>query len=559
MSAENRQMLDEFQLALESGIIVIPTADANPTVTAGGVNYCPNSDLKYSKLAVTTPGTTPTDAGDENHECYRFYRQEDGDPVDTADPRDTLKAVDHSEYAGFEGTDAAIPIWDRVNGQIKFGASAAPLWDVAVQLYNNECKPGDRWYASFVLGALAADLVPADLEMYCGIWIKTASYEGWAEGGNFLVSYSIVGVKGTQELNYLVVAKTDSGDTLYSQIVNVTDAPNVIDGANFPRLSYGSASGGGFIQFEIYREKVASGTFARIADIRNTNQILFDDIPNANTEVPVQSFPVAVQENTRAYASSRGLDVGTVDGNLLTNAFSINIPVDYNISETLPYSQFFRFGFLRPCAVDRHIRLDKIYLGPTYNQWSDSPFDPKDVLPSTTQTGGTPVTGGGPPPDPGTGGGVCILTSVPVLRLDFDKNLEFAAYQDIRIGDPLEIGREKPNVVLKKRIGKTRLVYKMEFTNGVTVFCNKAHGFCLDKFKKRAKSAEMLKTGNKVWAWNKGKEGITRVKRISRVLYKNYLTVGTFSTTGDHSYVCGFSRDNESGVFCPNVKPINQD
>lgn len=558
MSAETQQMFDEFQLALEAGLIVLPQSDNLQEIAAGGVNYCPNSDLKFSKAAAETPGTLPMAAGDANQECYKFYRQNADANIITGSAT-ALKAVGHSLFAANETANPAIPIWDRVNGQLIFGAANEPLWDVAVRLYNNQTKPGERWYASFVVGATSADLVPADLEMYCGIWIKTADYEGWAQGGNFTVKYSVVGVRGTAIYNYLVVARTDSGDILYSQILNVTDAPNTINDENFIRLSYGTARGAGFIRFEIFRETAADGTFAKIADLINTNQFTFDDIGDESTAVPAQSFPTTATGNTRAYASSRSLDVGAQDGNLITNSFTIQMPPDYNLSETLPYSQYFRFGFLRPCRVNRQIRLDKIYLGPTYNRWSDSPFDPNSALASTSQTSGVPITpGGGGPPDPGGGGsGLCIWEIVPVLRLDFEKNKEFAPYKDIRIGEPLEIGRDKPNVVLQKKPGTAKMLYKIDFTNGSTVYCNPAHGFCLDKLKKRARSAELLKERQAVWGYNNGKEGITRVKRKTKILLKKEVNVGTFSTTGDNSYICGFSLDGNSGVFCPNRKPLD--
>ena len=201
--ARTREMVKELTIALQSGAIELPTTKPQVPVYAGGVNYAPNSDLKFSKKAIETIGTLPSDATDPNHEAYRFYRQVAESDL-TLDAAHALKATAHSTYAATEGADAAIPVWDRVNGYLVFGSeeAAADQWDIALQLYNNDVKPGDRWYVQFVLGVTSDDLVPEDLEMYCGFWQKSASDEGWISGGDFDLSYEIPpgSIRGTQEL-----------------------------------------------------------------------------------------------------------------------------------------------------------------------------------------------------------------------------------------------------------------------------------------------------------------------------------------------------------------------
>lgn len=557
--ANMREALREFTLALQSGAIDLPAADAVIPTYAGGVNYCPNSDLKFSKMAIEVAGAVPADVGDTNHECYRFFRQLQTDDV-VEDAAHALKAVDHSLYAANEGADEEIPIWDRVNGFLHWG-STGDLWDVAIKLYNNDIKPGNRWHIRFVLGALTDDLVPDDLEMFCEFWHRTAADEGIISGGNFDLEYSLPPdtIAGTKELNYMAVAKTDGGVMLYSQVLNVTDAPNTLGGTNLVRVSYASVSGSGFVEFTVYREDVAAGTFHKIAFIRNANELVVDD--DGDNVAVVDGFPTATNEITQAVAYSQALAVGAFGEALIINDFTIKIPDDYNWSETEAFSQYFRFGFRGPTAINRQIRVDQIYLGPTYNRWSDSPFDPKDAIPSTSQTSGTPTTGGNGGP-PGSGGGNCIRMDIPVLRLDFDEQHEWMPFRDIPGGDLIENGEAERNVVRCKQTMKTRVFYRIDFSNGVWIFCNRAHRLRLDK-EKHSEAVNRLKTGDQVWGWTNGEEGPVTIRKKRLIKVKRPQEFGTFSlvgerSDGDHFYIAGYSRDGNSGVFNKNLKPPDE-
>lgn len=551
-----REALEEFTLALQSGSIVIPAAQTSTPVHAGGVNYCPNSDFKFSKMAATVPGTTPGTAGDTNQECWKMYRQEQGNGV-TIDAAHTLKAVGHSLYAANEGTDATIPIWDRVIGQLVWGAADKPLWDVAIQLFNNDVKPADRWFVRFVIGSLTDDLVPDDLEMFCGFWHKTASTEDWITGGNFNLSYIIPpdSTPGTRELNYVAVARTDGGVTLYSQTLNVLDAPDVMSAADPVRLNYGSASGSGFLEFKIYREDVATGEVHQIAFLRNVNEVIFDD--DGDNLMAVPSLPTSSALNTQAIAYSRRLEVGTNGGELLINDFQVQIPHDYDWSQTLPLSQFFRFGFTTETAVNRQIRIDRIYLGPSFNNWSDSPLDPPGATASTSQTGGTPIGGGNDgPPIVGTGG--CIRRDVPVLRLDFDRQYEWLPYAQVPHGDLIENGATEKNVVRDKLPVRVRFSYRVDFSNGVWTYCTRPHRFRINAAGD-TEAAIRMDVGDVVWGWTKGVEGPVTITAKLLIKSPEDEDFGTFAlagerSDGDHWYIAGFSADEDSGVFNSNSK-----
>jgi hypothetical protein len=411
-AAADRKILD-FQKSLLSGDIVLPSTPQDQAALAGGVNYCPDSDLKFSTFAIASPGTLP-EVGDTSFECGRFYRQHVGADI-VKDAAHALKAVGHSLYAANEGADADIPVWDRPNGQLVFGAVGGTQWDIAVNLYNNAVNAAKRWYVRIVIGAMTADLVPEDLEMYAGIWEKTAVTQRWLTGSLLNLTHVPIGITGTKHLNYILQALNDAGTELYSQVLAVTDAPDAFDTANdipsnqvsYPRISFAGASGQGFTQFKIYREDVATGKVFQIADILNTNSFTFDDTgARLNMGTPLAALPAPVTDKAIAKAVSTNLQIGVYGGILMINDFTIQVPAGYDISQTLAREQYLRFGFTVPTAVARQIRIDKIYLGPTFNQYSDCPFDPLGAVASSQPTSGTPSGGGGgEPPPPGGGGG----------------------------------------------------------------------------------------------------------------------------------------------------------
>lgn len=555
--ARTREMVKELTIALQSGAIELPTTTPQVPVYAGGVNYAPNSDLKFSKKAIETIGTLPSDVTDINHEAYRFYRQvAESDLV--LDAAHALKATGHSGYAANEGADAAIPVWDRVNGYLVFGSeeAAADQWDIALQLYNNDVKPGDKWYVQFVLGVTSDDLVPEDLEMYCGFWQKSASDEGWISGGDFDLSYEIPpgSIRGTQEFNYVVVATTDAGVKLVSQTLNVPDAPDTLDDENVVRLRYGSATAAGYVEFKIYRENVATGDVHFVTRLRNVNQITFDD--DGDNLSLVDALPTG-EPLRKALAHSRGLAVGAFGETLLINNFTILIPKDYDWSQTLNFSQFLRFGFMIPTALNRQIRLDKIYAGPSFNKWSDSPLDAKGAIPSTSQTGGLGTGGGGIDPPP-PGGGGCVRIDTPVLRLDFDRQYEWLPYRDVPDHDLIESGEDEKSVIKQKLPTWTKLYYEITFSNGVMVPCTRPHRIRVNK-QGHHKAAMHLKVGDPVWGWTKGKEGTVTIISKKLIRAEEEVEFGTFALVGErsdgnHWYVAGFSDDGDSGVFHRNRK-----
>lgn len=547
--ANAREMIEELTIALQTGTIpIIGTSPATtPQNFAGGVNYCPNSDLRFSKRAATVPGALPSDAGDENYEAFRFYRQLKTDNI-TADSAHALKSSAHSLYAANEGANAHLPVWNRVFGHIEMGtANIVNLADVAVQLYQNPIRAGMRIYARVEASVTApGTIVPEDLEMYCGIWHKKSASEGYISGSPFVLGYQKFYTPGLNVVSYKVIAENDAGQTIESQILNITDAPAAFTPAEFIRITYNGLQG--YTKFKIYREQ--GGVFYSLGEAVNTNNLSFDDTGAYRGIIP--AFPSVPQSVRMATAQSFNFRVGA-NGIRIVNDFTIDVPGSYNETETLPDSQFLRFGLTKEVAANRDILIDRIYLGKTFNDWSDSPFDTflTTATASTSATsGGTTIGGGGTPPGPGTGG--CIVVNTPVLRFNFDKNPEWLPLEQIPHGDLLESGDLDLNVVQNVLFSEVKEYWYVETQCGVRKESSLKHRYVLPDKNKTPVTAETLKSGDYLRGMRGGRVMAMELKISEKRIGKR--RVGIPVLGGNHLLVSGFSDDGESGLFDHNQK-----
>lgn len=538
--ANTREMLEEFQIALQAGQIPINGVAAPQAASnfAGGTNYCPNSDLRYSTRAATIPGTLPTDNFDNNFEAYRFYRQEKETNIVVA-ASNALKSAGHSLFAANEAANSSIPVWNRTFGHIELGAEDfADAMDIAVQLYQNPVRASQRWYVRLELAAADATPVPGDLEVYCGFWHKkNGGSENWIEGAPFTLSCEPIGPRGTASDQYKVIAETDSGVQMESQILTVNNSPNVLSGNALNRIVFNGASG--FTKFSVY--KLRSNVYYYLGEARNTNNLSFDDTGGAR-EI-VGGFPSVEQTNLRAFAQSFDANIG-VPGTRVINDFTIQVP-NYDETQTLAGGQFLRFGLTRAAAINRQIIIDKIWLGLTFNDWSDSPDDAfkATAVVSTSATSGAETigVGNGAPPEPNTGG--CIAVDTPVLRLDFDFEHEWMAFKDIPCGDILESGDLEPNLCLSKQFKDVFEYWYLETECGVWQETSIEHRYILpDKSPIRANT---IKKGDRLRGWRAGRV-VAMIVKTSR-LRKGYRRVGTPQLTGNKHYISGHSSDDASG------------
>lgn len=545
-----RELIEEFTLALQTGTIpIIGISPATtPTNFAGGINYCPNSDLRFSKRAATVPGAIPSDPQDENYEAYRFYRQLKTDNI-TIDATHSLKSIAHSLFSANEGANSHLPIWNRIFGHIELGAAnIVNLADVAVHLYQNPIRAGWRIYVRVEASVTGPGIiVPEDLEMYCGVYHKKMGSEGYIDGASFQLGFVKFYTPGATTIAFKVIAENDSGQTVESQILTITDAPAAFTPDDFIRITYNGLAG--YTRFTVYKE--VAGVFYSLGEAVNTNNLSFDDTGTYRAILP--AFPSVPTTTAMATAQSLDFQVGN-DGIRIVNTFTIQVPPSYNETETLPDSQFLRFGLTKEVNADRDILIDQIYIGKTFNDWSDSPFDTfiTTATASTSATsGGTTIGGGGgDPPNPGGGG--CIVVNTPVCRFDFDKNHEWLPLEQIPGGDLIESGELQENLVIDFLFNDVKEYWYVETTCGVRKESSLKHRYILPDKQKTPVVAETLKKGDLLRGMRRGRVVAMELKTSEKRIGKR--RVGIPVLNGNHLLVSGFSDDGESGLFDHNSK-----
>lgn len=552
---EMQEFGEELTRALQSGELLLPSQSTPQPILAGGQNHCPNSDLSYSLAAATTAGILPATAGDPNHECYRFFRQQVGANVD-ATAAGALKATAHSLFAANEGATAALPRWDRVNGWLEIGAAGATQYDIAIQLHNNVVSAGQRWFVRFRCAALNAALVPADVQAFAGIWQKTSGSEGYLQGNNFTVLHQIVGPPGAQAIEYRILAKTDSGLTMLSDVLAIANAPAVLSANNYIKLFFATA--GGFIEYQVYRKQ--AGLFYHVYTIRNSSDLQYNDTGGEIGRV--ENWPAAGASGPRAYAQTEDFMIAPFGGVWSPNDLTIVVPPSYDYTQTSAFGQFLRIGLTAPTSVDRHLGIDRIYFSTTYNEWSpDEGIYPSP--PSVSPTSGNQGSGGGvfAPPDDGSGGGTCVRVQTPVLTVERGR-LQWRQFQSVRVGALVKGEQRAPYLALKQRTGTVSEYYRIETANGITLECSAEHRLIADLATGERLAAKHVEVGARLACWVKGRRTKTRV--VSVKLVPQPAEVGTFTLRdltggrrdGDGLYIAGRSRGRDRGLFSHNRKAL---
>lgn len=467
--------------------IIIPRPSSGAAVFSGGTNFCPNSDFSWSQMAATTPATTPATAGDTNQEVYRLYRQTAGAALTT----DRVRAVGHSLYAGSEGTHPWIPIWDRVNGTVKlgYGGVGGENWDIAFQLTNNWIAPSQRWYVRVALATEDSTPLPVGTKLYAGFWVKqSGGSEGWADGDNFVLSYSLP-VTGSRNIDYKVIAKSDSGVETESAVLNVPDAPDSPSSDNNVRISYSGAAG--LIEFILYRKE--AGMVYEIARQRNSNQLWAFDNGQVGTFVGT-SFPSAATSVYRSYAEVV-VDAVSIEVSKTFNNLTIQVPSSFDASTLASEGVYLRIGIVGDTATDRQVIIDTVWCSQTYNTWSPSSFDDYPSPPSTSITTGVPTGGTNPTgdPPPNGGGNTCVWDGHSLLLADRSSVKLEHATSGIAVdnGDGYGIVKSYINSEIDQ-------YWVVVFTNGLVVLCSSTHRFVRSLNDNSGVLADYLNEGDKV-------------------------------------------------------------
>lgn len=473
-SATDDHIRQVVQLAIQNQqIIVLPTVPIQQ-IHAGGTNLCPNSDLAWSQMAATTGGITPATAGATNLEVYRVTRQ----IVDANIGAQRLRTVE---------ADAWIPIWERVQGVAELGAvDGADNYDIAFQLNNNWLVGNKKWYVRVAVATVDTDPLPVGSRLFAGFWVVRAASQGWVTGGNFTIDHKIFGIPGSREFNYKVIAKTDTGVSLESQVLNITNVPDTLDQDTYIRLTYAAAAG--FIEFEVYREDVATGEIRQIARDRNSAQLVaYDSGQEGRLET---AFPTATGDQFRAYAEVP-IDAISIDLGKTFHNLAARIPASFDTSDVV--NTYLRIGIVHPTTVNRQVWIDTIWAGESYNIWSPSPYDDYPSPPSTTMTSGSPVGGGSTGEPPSSGGGSSCVWSGHDLRLKHG----WVSLKDATDTLVVDNGFDGSNIE-KFRDGETAQYVRFEFDCGLVILASLSHRFIRSFLDHSGVGTEALKVGDRL-------------------------------------------------------------
>lgn len=412
---------------LEQNVLVIKQTAASASLNYSGItNILDNSHPEWSKAAYDATGVSPSDAGDTNLECKNFYRQPvaDTDLVPTsATALKTAKSsepADHTLWAANEGANADIPRWNKPNGYIEMGGLTT-RYDLYYPIPNDVIFPGQQFIFQFEAQLDTTDALPSGIQAYAGFYDETAGQRKFIEGGDFAITDQngnnpgvTFGIPGSTSVEYRILARTDSGEEVLSDVLTFPNAPATFDQNNHPRIKFSGVAG--FIEFEIYRH---IGTeYVRQFTVRNTIDGMYSDIGNP-PEAHVSGWPSVTTTRPRAFAQTTNFSAGLLTQGFVRNALNIFVPTTYNRSVTAAGMQYLRIGFTLPTTVARQIRIRRLGLSMGDGVWARSANDLRTGVhsaPSSSTATGSPGGdgGGGIDPPPPTGGGSCLLLDVPV-------------------------------------------------------------------------------------------------------------------------------------------------
>lgn len=553
--------IDALKQSIVNGEVPLPIIQPTQTNYAGGTNHWPNSDLSYSTDAATVLGTAPGDPGDGNQEAWEHYYAKQGNDV-VLDAAHTLKAEDHSLFAADEGVNTEKPIWNREIGYVEMGSSIGKdQYDLVVPLRRKLVAPGERWFCLFRIVSLDATPVPAAVQARVGLWVRNGASEDYATGGDFDLTHQIIGTPGSTSINYRVLARTDSGVEILSNVLNVSNAPDVLSGDDYIKIFHNA--GAGFFDFQVFRE--VGGVFSLIAVVRNSQDLQTND--TGQVRQPATGWPSVSGASPVAFAQTRNLRVGSYNGAFQNNQLLVQIPTTYDQSATDTDGQFLRFGLSAATGVDRHLAIDKFWFSTTLNEWAPEKVlfsDGTPAIPSISPTSGNPGTGTGigEPPDPGSGGGVCILARMPVMVKR--RRRMFVPFENTYSSDTVPADREKPYLIVRQRLGTVSEYYELITANGITYECNARHRMVIDVEARKFIEAQNVEIGSHLCGLTaQGRRFKTKV--ISKRLIPESVVVGTWVLAdpanvirpGHGMYVAGYSKNLDKGLFSSNEKEIS--
>jgi hypothetical protein len=530
-----KRVLQIVQDALYGGkISLVPSTQTTPPNFAGGTNLCPNSDFSFSHLAATVPGTSPSDATDPNKTIYRAFRQAVGANI-------SATGVRTSDLE----TDTDIPCWDKTYGVIQMGSDTlADNHDIAIQFTQNWAIPAQTWYIRIACATIDDTPVPDGLRIYAGLWGRQlGGAEGWIESDVINITAQKFYVPGASTVSYKVVAKTDTGLSIESQLLTITDAPAVLDANNYIRVDYSAVAG--FVEFFVYKQ--VGSVVTLISYERNSTNLRAYDTGQTG-QVQQNGFPTASLTKPRAYAEVE-IDARPLAEAKIFNNLTLKIPT-FDTTLLALEGTFLRIGLLSETAIDRQIVIDTIWAGTSFNRWSVSPSDNYQSLPSVSITTGIETGGQSPSTPPLWGGGNSCVAS----WMDLMTNDGWVMLEGVREGQSIKNGTEKGGSVKKMIDGEVSQYYVIKFSNNLVVPCTFTHHFVRSLNDGSGISSCRLQVGDTVLGGGYDGE-LKEVTVTEKKLVEGQLKVRAVKVAegGNLFYAVG-SRRNGAFVYCHNRK-----
>lgn len=346
-----------------------------------------------------------------------------------------------------------------------------------------------------VVGALATfsmEWPDTGTAIYAGIYDNTAGRRMFIEGSDFELRASVIGTPaGTTPREYLVVAKTDFGETLRSNKVTVATAPDngsFVPGSVYVALSWKNLTG--ILHYDVYRN--TGGVFHYLTSLDNAQVSYFDQ--NVGTTV-VAGYPTTDATRPRAYVEMR-------EGSALSETrkpntakwvrFKITIPSPqtYNMGLTTD-RQWLRMGLtsaLVGAGSKRALQIDLIGLNDRDGTFSRSVNDygakqqPSTSMTSSTQ-GGTGSEGGDNPDlCPSEDESTIVMsrrsTERVVKAIKLKRGMKmltshgwFAEIRKVEIGEPVTMWRMRTKLGIEREAtAEDRIIRNAKDTQGKMLY-----------------------------------------------------------------------------------------
>lgn len=286
--------------------------------------------------------------------------------VSGANPNDALKASTHADFE----TNIQDPDWKRTEGWARIGKTNT--LDFFLGTWNDDFTgdtPGTIFSPStygmtggremyFICKMAKAHAgVKVRGHFYAGIWNNDDRNLEYLAGNEFTVDAETRGTPAsTATAKYMIVARTDRGYTVYSNVKTLAGSPAL--GSYIPGQVYNSLDWGpsvpATLTYTVYRQ-IGAGNVEIIGVVPNGDTRFTDDNPIQRIDTGTTSFPAADPDRTvKAYIATllNDLDDLIADGETEWRNLELFIPMPESVSYTQATELVLRVGLTEPLSLE---------------------------------------------------------------------------------------------------------------------------------------------------------------------------------------------------------------